>query len=158
VEADSDEATDVNGNDALRAGLVEALQQFDRAAFVTLMFNQEVDLRLAARPVVDFFNRVQRRAHGSRWRTFPRDQQLRAYAFPEHPHSNLHWHCVVTGSDRIMECLLSNGASLWAERAGRGHADVQLVQSMAAVARYVTKYALADWSIENFIAYAPDPA
>lgn len=148
----------MSGNDEVRAGLVEAVEQFDPAVFATLMFNQEVDLRLAARPIVDFFNRVQRGAHGSRWRRFPPDEQLRAYAFPEHPHSNLHWHAVLTGSDRIIEWVLENGADLWAARAGSGYAHIELAENRRAVAEYVTKYAAADWSIENFIAYAPDPA
>jgi len=141
---------------AMRDALIEAVEGFDPVVFVTLMFNQETDLRLAQRPVVDFFNRVQRRAHGSRWQRFPADRQLRAYAFPEHPHSNLHWHAAATGSDRIVTCLLEHGAEIWAGRPGAGHADVQMAENEEAVARYVTKHAAANWSLENFIAYAPD--
>lgn len=142
----------------LRDGLIEAVELLDPAVFVTLMFNQPTDLRLAARPVTDFFNRVQRAAHGKRWSKFPADQQLRGYAFPEHPLSNLHWHAVVTGSDRIVECLIKKGETLWAGRSGAGYADVQIAENRRAVARYVSKYAMTEWSIENFIAYAPDAA
>lgn len=140
----------------LRDGFIQMINAIEPSAMVTLNFSHRTGLKRAGQDVEFWFKNLEQEHYGKRWYLQPPHKRLRAYAFFEHPDSNLHAHCALGGPHRLTSMALQRGIPIWRDITRSGHGDAQAIHNEEAVARYFTKCSKSPWWIDSFVAYGPD--
>ena len=63
--------------------------------------------------------------------------------------------CCIKRNAMAAVAIENSAASIWRDLTKTGHCDVREIRNIAAVSRYITKYATTEKTLDTWIAYGP---
>lgn len=136
----------------LRDGFIEAMHGIEPRLLVTLELKPPTTVERGKPRVEEFLKRVSRASLGKRWYRRPPSARLRAYGFPEHMDSNLHYHLVLGGPERALDAAVL-GEPIWKALSPGTHFWARGIENKEGAVRYVIKNLADPRCLENFIAF-----
>ncbi len=133
-------------------GLIQAMMSIQPRFFVTLEPLPGSSVENGSRRVVEWLKRTSHAAFGKRWSRRPVEERLRAYGFPEHTSSNLHFHLVLGGPDEALLAAME-GERRWKALCPGCQFDVGRIENLDATVRYVLKNHRDPQFMQHFIAF-----
>ncbi len=135
-----------------------AIRQFISARnsdfFVTANFNRDTNIESARNALKSGGARIDRRLVGKHWSKKPVEERIFFYAAPEHIHSNLHWHIMLSVPDEDKKKHFKwIAANYWKQLVPSGSMDIQLITSAADNAKASSYVAKELWRQENIDAF-----
>jgi len=138
----------------LRAEWMSTLKELAPNFFLTFNFGYKIRSLNADKPMIKFFNAIQRKTYGRDWASqFDREWPT-AYGFFEHPDTNSHYHVLTRLSGEIGNTLASCGETIWKKCSSRGQLHIEEVRSPDRVWSYCTKRLATQRTFDDIFIYS----
>lgn len=119
--------------------------------FVTANFNRSTSIEGARKALKRWGAMIDRKLVGKHWSKKPANERVFYYAAPEHLHSNLHWHMMLSVPDGVeKKQFVLIAENYWKQIVSSGSMDIEIIDSNTDNIRTSSYSAKMLWMQENY--------